>query len=401
MTRRHKDTRRRIPVPGAPGIYREKSFFLVTKRKGSTQTEARAHPPMRFPLDTPLPKMLAWQARAEALLLEELPSVPRAGSIAADVPTFLDMIPAGRTREDFRDLLQHWIDSPLGSVHRHAVKRDEIIAQRSRWLEAGAAPVTVNHRVRALRALYNGLDGPTEPHPTDKIPNIKGPARVPRGLPMDVVERILAEVPDRGRAERHGTRPDVSLTKIRLAVMAWTGIPPVQLERLTPRNFDLSQCVDRRGARVYLQPRRKAKGSPGAWVKLLPQAVDALQAFAAAKLWGHKFSRSSVGKSWKGAIRRITERLTAECKRTKDRTALDAWLDAIPPQCRPYDLRHSFGTEAYRITGDLRAVAELLQHADLETTKQYTGGAVSERVSSAIDQMDAAHTAAKRPRLVK
>jgi integrase/recombinase XerD len=345
--------------------------------------------------------MLAWQARAEAQLLDDLPSVPREGTIAGDVPKFLAMIPAGRTREDFADLLQHWIACPLGSVHRHDLSREAIIGQRSRWVEAGAAAVTVNHRLRALRALYNGLDGPTVPHPTDKIPNVKGPARTPRGIPMDVVEKILAEIPDRGRGERHGTRADVSFTKIRLSVIAWTGIPPVQLERLQARHLDLSQCVDRRGARVYLQPRRKAKGSPGAWVKLLPQAVEAFEQFAAANLWGKPFSRSSMGKSWKGAIRRITERLSADYKRTKDRTALDAWLHAIPPHCRPYDLRHSFGTEAYRITGDLRAVAELLQHADLETTKQYTGAAVSERVSSAIDKMEAAHTAAKRPRLVK
>jgi integrase len=390
--------KRRIVI--APGIYREQNFFVATKRMGSTVTGEDSRR-KKFDLETPLAKMLAWQARAQAELLDDLPSAPREGTIAGDVEKFLCMIPEGRTREDFADLLQHWINSPLGAEHRHELTREAIIGQRSRWVEAGAAAVTVNHRLRALRALYNGLDGPTVPHPTDKIPNVKGPARTPRGIPMDVVETILAELPDHGRAERFGTWPDVSLTKIRLSVIAWTGIPPVQLERLQARHLDLSQCVDRRGARVYLQPRRKAKGSPGAWVKLLPQAVEAFEQFSAANLWGKPFSRSSMGKSWKGAIRRITERLSTEYKRTKDRTALDAWLHAIPPHCRPYDLRHSFGTEAYRITGDLRAVAELLQHADLETTKQYTGGAVSERVSSAIDKMTDAHTAAKRPRLVK
>jgi integrase len=195
------------------------------------------------------------------------------------------------------------------------------------------------------------------------------------------VEDILAAIPDRGRAARFGTRPDYSELKIRLTIMAWTGIPPIQLERLRPRDVDFVQ------GRMYLQPRRKGKGSPGAWVALLPDAIDAFREYARVGLWGRSFSRSSMAKSWKGAIKRVTADLEREAAKTNDRTVVDTFRDAIPPRCRPYDLRHTFATEAYRVTGDLRAVAELLQHANLETTKRYTGGAVSERVTSAIAKM--------------
>ena len=384
----------------APGIYRERNWYWATKRIGSKATTEIGER-KKFDLHTPIDHMLAWQARTTADLLDELPRGPREGSLASDVPTFLATVPEGNKRNDFAMLLKHWCESPLGTKHRQLLKRDEIITQRSVWLSRGVSVISVNHRMRALRALYDALDGPTTPHPTYKIGNLTPPKYAPRGIPMHYVAAILAEIPDRGRGERFGTRGTVSHTKIRLTLMAYTGIPPVQLERLQARDVDFSQCVDRRGGRVYLQPRRKAKGAAGAWVKLFPEAVDAFQQFAAANLWGQSFSRSSMGKSWKGAIRRITKRLAADYKRTKDRTKLDAWERAIPPKCRPYDLRHSFGTLAYLVTGDLRAVAELLQHAELETTKQYTGGAVSERVSRAIDQMVDQMDAARKLRLVQ
>jgi integrase len=72
-------------------------------------------------------------------------------------------------------------------------------------------------------------------------------------------------------------------------------------------------------------------------------------------------------------------------------------LEALPPNCRPYDLRHSFGDELYRVTGDLGAVGEILQHASLETTKRYTARAVSGRVATAFAKMSEANAPAAAP----
>jgi len=372
--------KRRITIE--EGIYREQFNLVGVVRDGERYGVAPQRE--KFPLDASIAAIRAWRLRTKAALLDtinQLPRAPHAGSLAADVPAFLQVLPAGRRREDFAFLLQHWIACPLGAIDRRDITREAILAQRSRWLEAGAKIVTVNHRFRALRALYHSLDGVDAPNPTDKITYLRPPRREHRFIPIPFVVQILAAIPDRGRAVRHGTRPAYSETKIRLSIMAWTGIPPAQLERMRPRDVDLDH------GRMYLQPRRKGTGTPGVWVQLLPQAVDAFKAFASVGLWGRAWSRSSAKKSWAGALRRVIAELEREAVETNDRTIVDTFRDAIPPNCRPYDLRHSFATEAYRRTGDLGAVAEMLQHADLATTQIYTGGAISERVASAIAKM--------------
>jgi integrase len=51
---------------------------------------------------------------------------------------------------------------------------------------------------------------------------------------------------------------------------------------------------------------------------------------------------------------------------------------------RPYDLRHSYGTLMYRVTGDLRIVAEMLGHRQQRTTQRYTLGFVPDYMRIAV-----------------
>ena len=44
----------------------------------------------------------------------------------------------------------------------------------------------------------------------------------------------------------------------------------------------------------------------------------------------------------------------------------------IPKHCHPHTLRHTFATEIYRQTKDIRGVQKMLGHADLSTTMIYT-----------------------------
>jgi len=294
-------------------------------------------------------------------------------------------------------VLQHWIDSPLGRMARRAIVRTDVLNQISRWLDAGAAVATVNKRLSRLRKLYHGLDGVDANTPTDRIKFLREPKQQPRDIPVHIIRLILDALPDLGRAERGATRPSFSVTKIRLRVMAWTGIPTATLRRVRPRDLDLTQ------GRIYLQPRRKGQGADGVWVALLPEAVEAFRDFAAAGLFGQSYSNSSIGKTWRVGIRRAQMQAAAHFEATGDHSWLTE-LELLPPRCKPYDLRHSFGSEMYRRTGDIRAVSELLQHATLEMTKRYTQGAVSERVTAAIAKAAPAYASVKTlpaPRLMR
>lgn len=370
----------------APGIYRRGDSLFAEVRIGSSRdgTQQRIREP--FPLGTKIDTLIAWQHGAKRDFLLARPAAIVRGSLAADVGRYLATLPEGPYKTESAYVLQHWIDCPLGAMARDAVTRLDVIAQLSRWIDRGAAVATVNKRLSRLRKCYHGLDGLDAGNPTDKIKFMREPEQESRDIPTRTIRLILDSLPELGRAARGEKRPKVSETKIRLRVMAWSGIPPATLRRVRPRDLDLKH------ARIQLPTRHKGKGAAAVWVALLPPAVDALRDFAAAGLFGRAWSNSSVGKTWRVGIARAIVTATRHAENTGDRSWLDE-LDNLPARCKPYDLRHSFGSEIYRRTGDIRAVSELLQHATLETTKRYTRGAVSDRVAAAITQAGATYAA--------
>lgn len=378
----------------APGISREGHHLVAVVRHGSARTGDQRRTRKVFPLGYDLDRIRAWQLSAKRDFLLDTPPAPGRGTLAGDIPTLIEQhIPAGRYREDLRALLAHWAASPLGARPRMLITRADVIAQRKRWLEAGHAINSCNKRLSALRVLYHTLDatidGAIPSSPADGVTYLKEPKPEPRAIPVEIVRLILDSLPDLGRAERGQDRPTVSHTKLRLRVFAWTGAAPATIERLTRRHLDLAS------GRIYFTPRRKGAGTAGAWQPLLPEAIAALREWLDAGLLGTKGSASSMGKTWRVGIKLATEKARQIAADTGDRSWLEA-LESLPPNSRPYDLRHSFGDELYRRTGDIRAVGEALQHASLDTTKRYTASAVTDRLTAAIAKMSAAIAAAPK-----
>jgi integrase len=367
-----------------PGIVRDGNALVAEVRIGSSRGGTQTRKRERFALGTDLATIRAWQHGARYDLATAAPSAPGRGTLAADLNAFVDALPAGRYRIDTEDLLTHWATSPIGDRDRRTLTRLDLIAVISAWTSAGVAESTCNQRLSRLRKVFQALDGLDGNNPTDGIARLRAPKAEPRDIPARIVQLILDALPDRGRAARGDKRPKISQSKIRLRVMAWTGIPPATLQRVRPRDLDLPR------ARIYLRPRRKGKGTHGAWVTLLPIAVDAFRDFAAADLFGRTWSAASLGKTWRVGIARATKAAARVAAETGDQT-WTAELDALPPRCHPYDLRHAFASAVYRETGDIGAVSELLQHSSLETTKRYTQGAVSARVAAAIAKAGAAY----------
>lgn len=382
-----------------------------------------------------LERLVAWRLRRLADLKEQLPARPTKGTLAADVARLLTMIPPGSHHDDLAYLFRrHWLPV-FGTRDRHTITPQEIRQQIARWQHAEAANSSINHRVRALRTLYRLLDDGA-PRPTDKIEKLPDADPEPRGLPWPIIEFILAQIPDRGRAPRRragegplcpvcgvrrmvnyrskrcgvcraaagapkrlggdtmaivdsrvGRRPALSENKIRLRLMAWMGIPQIGIERLKREHV---QPHPAQATRVFLVPRQKGKRKArnpraGQWFPVLQPAADALRDYDAADLWGRRFARRAMSRMWSTAIRNARIKAAEIARETGDSTILDTLVQYVPEDCRPYDLRHSFLSEMYRVSNDGRTVSAVAQHAPGSTEwERYTVVVVPEKVEAAF-----------------
>lgn len=330
------------------GIFQDDLGFSMVAKIGGEQREKRL-------------KTQPTQARRRAWieeLTEKLPGSTK-GTLAADIAEYLTGLPAkSRRKADARDTLQHWQDL-FGDRRRQDITSADIRAALARWQSEGRAASTLNHRRQELSNVYRAMNGRAGANPVHDVARTQERRDEPRGIPPAIVRLILDEVPP-------------GKTKLRLEVLAATGLPHVQIGRLQARDFN------RPARTLYVRPRRKGDGVPGVTLPLTKAGAKAVAALIRGKALG-LFSNSSMHRIFGEAV-------TAARKKWQKANRGKHW--PAPDDLRPYDLRHAFITEAYRVTRDLRAVAELALHSDLRTTQRYAEAAVSETARKAIDQMD-------------
>lgn len=372
----------------ATGIFQDTFGISVMVQRGGTRTE------VRFPLGTPLEELRTRRRELAEDLGESAPRT-RAGTLRADVARALTTIPTGRYRDTVSTLLEHWLAAAIeidgevrtfGQTPRSAITALHVKTQLAVFSSATTlgerrrfSPKTVKELRRVLGWVYTALDGPDAANPVRGVRAPRVAYDDPRGIDYAIIERIFAEMPDRGRPQdgpaggRRGAteRPTIGLTKLRLRVMAYTGLHQVEVMRLAPGHVDLRQ------RRLWISARQKGAGAAGAWHRLTSPAVDALRAFLAADAFG-AFSTRSMARTWTLAV--------AAARATWDREQAGTRRPAPWPvhaDARPYDLRHSLGTAVYLETGDIRAAQEILRHRQIATTLRYTHAGVSERAERA------------------
>lgn len=363
----------------APFIYAHKTRIRVIAKAGGEQKEKW------YPHGTDLDVMRGWQLRTKAVLLAAQPLAPAHGSLATDLPRYLATL-TGRRRKDDAALAQHWLDSPIAPLPRTEVTKSHVKAQMATWTEAGVSASSVNHRVRVLRNVYRELDGEDESNPTDGIRKLREPDPEPRDHPYALLEAIIAWMPDRGQAAKDQQRPGMSKSKARARVMLWTGLPPALLMKVRRIHFN------RAAATLTVQPRRKGKGVKGETIPLLPDAANALQTFFDAGADG-SFSTSSFHKCWATA----QDRLLAQLRKQAVTAGRDPSTITLPRRIRPYDLRHSFGSEAWRRSRNLIGLKKLMLHARLTTSERYVVGVVDEAAQSVVAAWHASSPAQPQP----
>lgn len=380
----------------APNIYKTPYGHRVYVRRRDPKTGKSVKRPKRFGPEFTLEelehfrdsyKLESKKLRREARETKRAAAVQLVGTFTEDAKSYLDLpttkaMPsyAGRKRD-----IDRWATLFRKRLRRSITTRD-IDQQLQRWIDEGCAASTVNGRRTALMALFTRLDGRAAANPVRESKLYEEPEEQPRGLPYPIVVQILDAIPATRSFSylRDDTKTRPVKTRIRLEVMAWTGMRPSQVMRLTKEHFSIKD-------RWFVTP-RSAKGRrrgrhprPVIRKPLTADAAAALQRFVDCDCWG-TFSTSSARRLFVRALREVEKVIR---KQRRNRTFSLAGV-------RPYDLRHSFATEVFRRTKNLRLVQELLDHSSSRTTTRYSIGAMSEVLTSAARAFEAGTTRGRR-----
>lgn len=213
----------------------------------------------------------------------------------------------------------------------------------------GLAGRSIQRRLSAVRGLFDFLlnEGAVGSNPARDIRAPKSEKRLPTSLDVDQMSRLLDIAAQDPLALR-----DVALMEL----MYSAGLRLAELTGLDLPDLDLSAglvTVTGKGRKTRVLPvGRQAQAALDRWLGaragLLPPGSDQRALFI-----GRGGSRLST--------RAVQQRL--------DQWARRQGLDG---RVHPHRLRHSFATHLLESSGDLRAVQELLGHADISTTQVYT-----------------------------
>jgi integrase/recombinase XerC len=215
----------------------------------------------------------------------------------------------------------------------------------------GLSGRSLQRQLSAIRTLFNFLcrHGLARRNPARGIPAPKSPRRLPETVGVDQLNRLL-------------TLPCTDPLSCRdLAVMELLygcGLRLSELTGLDLDDIDWQQCnvlVSGKGRKQRLAPfGSKAETALRRWIRERSSLLRSDQAMNEQALFlsrrGDRISNSS-----------IQQRL----KKHASNLGVDLSL-------HPHMLRHSFASHLLESSGDLRAVQELLGHANLSTTQIYT-----------------------------
>jgi integrase/recombinase XerD len=296
------------------------------------------------------------------------------------VSSFLEMLAAERNAatntqlayrrdlEDFEDFLERR-EHDAGTADARDI-RDYV----ARLSHAGMSPRTAARRLSALRQFHRFLiaEGIRPDDPMTAVDSPKLGRPLPKILSEDDVARLIAAARTRKGVE--GKR----LTAM-LEVLYAGGLRVSEL-------VTLPLAAMARDGRFLIV---RGKGNKERLVPLSQPARDALAAYQEVR---HTYLPEGDTSRFmfpsRGAAGHLT---TARVAQLLKELALTAGLD--PSQVSPLVLRHAFASHLIDHGADLRAVQQMLGHADIATTQIYTHVA-SERLKRLVHE----HHPLARPR---
>ncbi len=262
----------------------------------------------------------------------------------------------------------------LADVKTHHVRR--WVAQLHR---GGLAPRSLALVLSAWRGLYRwwGRSGALAANPVEGVRAPKAAKPLPKALSVDQAVALAAH---------EGPAGDESL-RLRdhciVELLYGCGLRVSELVGLDETGSETARgWVDDADATVHVL----GKGGKRRSVPVGGAALSALKAWRA--------QRPALAATDEPAlfVSRRGSRLTASQVRTRLKSL--AVQAGLPTHVHPHMLRHSFASHLLQSSGDLRAVQELLGHANITTTQVYT----RLDFQHLAKVYDAAHPRAKRRR---
>lgn len=231
--------------------------------------------------------------------------------------------------------------------------RDDVTAFIQTLQRDGMAPSTVERKVAAIKSFHTFLvrEGLTQNHPTLDLALPRVPERLPDVISIDDAERLLSQP--------FGDRPVGYRDRAVLEVLYGCGLRVSELTALDILDVDLEIGYLRvlgKGNKERLVPISGAAG------RAMRDYLAHGRPYLRAKRSGVHQDPSAVFVNVRGG--RLTRQAVFGIVRTYGgRVGLDL---------HPHTLRHSFATHMLQGGAELRALQEMLGHADISTTQVYT-----------------------------
>lgn len=216
--------------------------------------------------------------------------------------------------------------------------------------DLGLATATIRRQISALRTYYRFLvgEGHAVRDPTERIETPKGWRTLPTVLTVFEIDRLL------GIPSGDGPLPIRDRALLELAY--GTGMRVSELVGTTLADVSFDQGLVRvlgKGRKERIVPvGRRALGAVALYAREVRPGLDRGRGRTRLFLNARGTPLSRVG-AW-GIIRQAARRA------------------GIAKRVTPHTLRHTFATHLLEGGADLRAVQEMLGHADLSTTQLYT-----------------------------
>lgn len=229
-----------------------------------------------------------------------------------------------------------------GALDVHHVRA--FVSQRHRQ---GLSPRSLQRVLASIRSFYLFLqgEGVAKKNPAEGIRAPKGAKRLPDTLDADQMARLL-EIP--------GDDPETVRDRAIMELLYSSGLRLAEMISAGLTDLDLGQgliTVTGKGSKTRIVPvGSKALEALRAWLKVRGQFAKMDDTTVFVSVRGGPLSPRSV------------------------QARLKHWgrVQGVQQGVYPHLLRHSFASHVLESSGDLRAVQELLGHANISTTQIYT-----------------------------